>query len=158
MFVQLDSIITEESSLTLKLARGANGTLKVVVMPTTSSKNPALAQPLAMAATPEELDAGFADLIGTYRANRLSLTAQVAATAAILGDATKKASDKAVKALKSASTSKPTANATGGDALTDDDSDDAIGDTIDTSASTASEPAPAQGASGQDDLLALLGG
>jgi PRTRC genetic system protein E len=157
MFMQLDSIITEETSLTLKLTRGTNGTLKVVVMPTTSNKNPALAQPLAMAATPAELDAGFADLIGTYQANRLSLTAQVAATAAILGEATKKASDKAVKSLKAKDTTKPDANATGGDGEPDDDNDDAVADTIDTSANTASAPAPAQGASDQNDLLALLG-
>lgn len=157
MFMQLDSIITEETSLTLKLTRGANGTLKVVVMPTTSSKNPALAQPLAMAATPAELDAGFADLIGTYQANRLSLTAQVAATAAILGEATKKASDKAVKSLKSKDTTKPVANATGSDGEGDEGDDDAVGDTIDTSAGTVSEAAPTQVASDQNDLLALLG-
>jgi PRTRC genetic system protein E len=157
MFMQLDSIITEETSLTLKLTRGANGTLKVVVMPTTSSKNPALAQPLAMAATPAELDAGFADLIGTYQANRLSLTAQVAATAAILGEATKKASDKAVKSLKSKDTTKPAASATGSDGEGDEGDDDADGDTINTSASTVSEAAPTQVASDQNDLLALLG-
>jgi len=157
MFMQLDSIITEETSLTLKLTRGANGTLKVVVMPTTSSKNPALAQPLAMAATPAELDAGFADLIGTYQANRLSLTAQVAATAAILGEATKKASDKAVKSLKSKDTTKPAASATGSDGEGDEGDDDADGDTINTLASTVSDAAPTQVASDQNDLLALLG-
>ena len=157
MFMQLDSIITEETSLTLKLTRGANGTLKVVVMPTTSSKNPTLAQPLAMAATPAELDAGFADLIGTYQANRLSLTAQVAATAAILGEATKKASDKAVKSLKSKDTTKPVANTTGSDGEGDEGDDDAVGDTIDTSAGTVSKAAPTQVASDQNDLLALLG-
>jgi PRTRC genetic system protein E len=157
MFMQLDSIITEETPLTLKLTRGANGTLKVVVMPTTSSKNPALAQPLAMAATPAELDAGFPDLIGTYQANRLSLTAQVAATAAILGEATKIAADKAVKSLKSKDTTKPAANATGENGENDETDDTDRGDTIDTSASTASAPAPAQGASDQNDLLALLG-
>lgn len=158
MFTQLDSIITEETSLTLKLSRGANGTLKVCVMPTTSSKNPALAQPLAMAATPAELDAGFADLITTYQTNRLSLTAQVAATAAILGEATKKASDKAVKALKTTSTPKPAAQATGNDGESGegDNHDDAVGDTLDTSANTASETAPAAGSSDQSDLLSLL--
>ena len=153
MFMQLDSIITEETSLTLKLTRGANGTHKVVVMPTTSSKNPALAQPLAMAATPAELDAGFADLIGTYQTNRLSLTAQVAATAAILGEATRKASDKAVKSLQSKDTTKPAANAIDDDDQTDDATDDAI----DTSASKASGTVPATGGSDQSDLLALLG-
>lgn len=153
MFTQLDSIITEETSLTLKLTRGANGTLKVVVMPTTSSKNPALAQPLAMAATPAELDAGFAELIGTYQTNRLSLTAQVAATAAILGEATKNASDKAVKSLQSKDTAKPAANAIDDDGETDD----ATNDTIDTSASKASGTAPTASGSAQSDLLALLG-
>jgi PRTRC genetic system protein E len=153
MFTQLDSIITEETSLTLKLTRGANGTLKVVVMPTTSSKNPALAQPLAMAASPAELDAGFADLIGTYQANRLSLTAQVAATAAILGEATKKASDKAVKSLQSKDNTKPAANATDDDEQTDDANDD----TIETSASKGNDTVPAASGSDQSDLLALLG-
>ena len=157
MFLQLDSIITEETSLTLKLTRGANGTLKVVVMPTSSSKNPALAQPLAMAATPAELDAGFADLIGTYQANRLSLTAQVAATTAILGEATKMASDKAMKSLKSKDTAKPAANASGDYDETDESNDDAPQDTVDTSASTASKPALTPSVSDQNDLLALLG-
>lgn len=157
MFLQLDSIITEETSLTLKLTRGANGTLKVVVMPTSSSKNPALAQPLAMAATPAELDAGFADLIGTYQANRLSLTAQVAATTAILGEAAKMASDKAVKSLKSKDTTKPAANASGDDDETDENNDDAPQETVDTSASTASKPALTSSVSDQNDLLALLG-
>lgn len=157
MFLQLDSIITEETSLTLKLTRGANGTLKVIVMPTSSSKNPALAQPLAMAATPAELDAGFADLIGTYQANRLSLTAQVAATTAILGEATKVASDKAMKSLKSKETTKPAGNASGDNDETDESNDDAPLDTVDTSASTASKPALTPSVSDQNDLLALLG-
>lgn len=157
MFLQLDSIITEETSLTLKLTRGANGTLKVVVMPTSSSKNPALAQPLAMAASAAELDAGFADLIGTYQANRLSLTAQVAATTAILGEATKMASDKAMKSLKSKETTKPAANASGDDDETDESNDDVPQDTVDTSASTASKSARTPSVSDQNDLLALLG-
>lgn len=153
MFAQLDSIITEETSLTLKLSRGANGTLKVCIMPATSGKNPALAQPLALAATAEELDAGFADLITTYQANRLSLTAQVEATTAILGEATKASSAKAVKAIQS-NASKPAAKAEGGDH--DEDDDTQSDDTLDTSASTASEPAPSTTKTDNNDLLSAL--
>lgn len=150
MFVQLDSIITDETpSITLKLSRGANGTLKVCVMPATSSMNPTLAQPLALAATAVELDAGFADLITTYKTNRLSLTAQVAATAAILGEATKKAADKAVKGLKS-KTAQPAAQAEGAAG------DDEQSDTLDTSALAADVPVPAAAKSDQADLLSLM--
>jgi PRTRC genetic system protein E len=155
MFTQLDSIINDETSLHLKLSRGANGTLKVCVMPTVSGKNPALAQPLVLAATAAELDEGFVDLIATYQANRVSLSAQVAATTAILGEATRAQSQKAMKAIQTKG--KPVAQAdddTGDDGGDDDDS----GDTMDTSASTASAPVPAATSSDSDDLLSALMG
>lgn len=156
MFVQLETILTDETpSITLKLARGSNGTMKVCVMPATTSKNPALAQPLALAATAAELDEGFAALLTTYQTNRQSLTAQVAATTAILGQATKTAADKAVKGLKSKSVP---STATAAGSADDDEGDDAVpGETLDTTADAVTVSAPAAASSDQNDLLSLLG-
>lgn len=155
MFVQLETILTDDTpSITLKLSRGANGTMKVCVMPATTSKNPALAQPLALAAPAAELDEGFADLITTYQTNRQSLTAQVAATNAILGQATKTAADKAVKGLKS-KTVPSTATADDGTG-SDNGDDDKTGDTLDTAADAVAVAAPAAASQDQNDLLSLL--
>lgn len=153
MFIELDKLVTDENPIKLVITRGAGNILKVCVMPTANAKNPALAQPLALSATAVELDAGFIDVLSTYVTNRSSLADQVAATAAILGEAAKAQSSKAVKSLKSSA--KPAAAATGeGDEDDDSKSDDDEGN--DSAPASVKAPAAAAPAQPNDDLLSLL--
>lgn len=149
MFIELDKLVTDDTPIKLSITRGAGNILKVCVMPTANAKNAALAQPLALSATAADLDAGFVEVLSIYIGNRNSLADQVAATAAILGEAAKAQSGKAVKALKSGS--KPASNSE--DDNVDDSSDDqGTGTSASAPVSVSSKPAP----TADDDLLSLL--
>lgn len=153
MFTELDKLVTEETPIKLVITRGAGNSLKVCVMPTANAKNPALAQPLALSATAAELDEGFIDVLSTYVTNRSTLADQVAATAAILGEAAKAQLSKAVKSLKSSA--KPAEAATGD---SDDDDESRTDDHGDNDSAPAPVKAPAAAAQAKpsDDLLSLL--
>lgn len=145
MFVELAALIQNGSKLTVTIFPGTEGRIKVCVAPTAEKgKEPALATPLTLTATPQELDEGFAGAIATYQASRTSLAAQIETTAAVINQATKSQSSKAVKALDKAAKTSPT-TARIRDA--DDEADSAsAGITAEDAAST---PA-AQAASGTD--------
>lgn len=84
-------------------------TINVVPRPTDDAKEPALAQPLSLTATPQEFDGGFVEALRGYREVRLSLVQQAQATQAAL-EAARAAS---VKKASEASKSKTVRAATG---------------------------------------------
>jgi PRTRC genetic system protein E len=92
---------------TLAMTFSANreaGTLIVTVVPKAvgDNPNPALHQPLQFEATPEELDSGFTDALGSYEVSRKSLADALKDTQAVIDAAKKDATSKAAKAVKGA--------------------------------------------------------
>jgi PRTRC genetic system protein E len=170
MFTALASIFGENEEITVKItAPGKDGRMKVVIMPKTEKgSNIALAQPLALAATPQELDEGFVGTLMEFGASRTGLKEQVAVTATIIEAAQKSEAGKAAKALQSPGPKQaPKAAAAGDDSdddLGDDGSDNAGNDILDEGSSTGSTapstppapPPPKATANANDDLLSLM--
>jgi len=166
MFTALAGIFGHNEEITLKItAPGKDGLMKVIVMPKTEKgSNIALAQPLALAATPQELDAGFIGTLMEFGASRTGLKEQVATTATIMAAAQKAEAGKATKALQSPGpkhTPKPAAAADDNDDdHGDDGSDNAGNDFLDEGSSSASvspsTPPPKATANANEDLLALM--
>lgn len=123
MFQALFPLVASGGKITLTIAATANGQMKVIVCPENKNGSvPALSQPLALVATPEELDAEFVDVISNYIGTRNSLLEQVEATNALLKNAEKSQAGKAVKSLNgSAASTKAAAPGSNDD---DNDEDD----------------------------------
>lgn len=123
-FTAVQPLVQATGKLNITIFPGPDGKLKVSVTPSAEKgKEAALATPLALAATAEELDAGFVEAIQKYATAHKSLADQVAATTAILEQAKSTQTSKASKALsgKSASSSAPKS---GGAKTAKDDNDD----------------------------------
>lgn len=166
MFTALAGIIGENEEITVKITgAGKDGRMKVVVMPKAEKgSNLALAQPLALAATPQELDSGFVGTLMEFGASRTGLKEQVAVTATILSAAQQSEAGKATKALQSkGSKPEPKSEAVGNDGDDDDLSNDADAgtgnDILDEGAPAATAPPtpPAKAkANDNDDLLDMM--
>jgi PRTRC genetic system protein E len=167
MFAALASILGTNQTLDISItAPGADGIMKVIVKPQlVKGSNAALAQPLALAASPQELDADFVGTLMQYAAERTSLQQQVNVTATIIADAKASEVGKASKAIKSStkSSTKPETGEDGNDeGASELEGDDILGDAPagPTSSPTAPAPAvkqtPAPAAASNDDLLSLM--
>lgn len=172
MFTALASILKEGESIDLEITGvGKDGRMKVIVKPKLAKgANPALAIPLALAATPQELDAEFVTTIVEFSSERNSLAEQVAVTTTILSAAKQAEVGKATKGLKGKAAvagSAPAASSTedsvddGGDSDGDGDGDDVLDNNTGATAAPAVVPAkpatPAAAApAGNDDLLSLI--
>lgn len=96
MFKELFPMAAKGAFSLLLSADEGNGLMTVMVVPKTTDGGkdvPALAMPLKLTATPEELDAGFVQALTSYSTARTSLDEQVAATNEVL-EAAKAASVK----------------------------------------------------------------
>jgi PRTRC genetic system protein E len=150
MFSELVPLVRASEKVVLTLSMQGD-TMSVVVVPVV--KNPAdgaLTTPLALAASPAELDAGFADAVSTVTDARQSLAEQAEATKSILDAAKSTQSAKATKALVKAS---PTSTSSAADA-DDEDGEDGEGGATPGSVAKA-EPAQAAEPAGTNlaDLL-----
>ncbi|CAG2159741.1 PRTRC system protein E [Cupriavidus numazuensis] len=124
MFSELVPLVRASEKVVLTLTMQGD-MMSVVVVPVV--KNPtdgALATPLALSASPAELDAGFADAVSTVTDAHRSLAEQAEATKSILDAAKSTQSAKATKALIKAS---PTSTSSEADA-NDEDGEDGEGD------------------------------
>jgi PRTRC genetic system protein E len=129
--------------------------MKVLVMPDLAKGgNPVLAQPLSLAATPEDLDSGFIGALQEFGASRAGLAEQVATTATIIEAHKKTEAGKATKALQSKGTAAANKPAPTDDNAPDVDDDDDAPDQ--GGGDKAVAPAAATAAAGNDDLLALF--
>lgn len=167
MFVALASILPPTQTLDLSITHAADGSMKVVVKPQlVKGSNVSLAIPLALSATPQELDTDFVGALMRYAGDRASLQQQVDTTALIIAEAKKSEVGKASKAIKSGT--KPSDYVAGKAADDADDEgegsnaidgdhilDDAPAASTPAASAPASQAAPA--AAGTDDLLSLLG-
>ena len=175
MFAALASILSPNQSLDLSITLAADGSMKVVVKPQlVKGTNVALAVPLALVATPQELDTDFVGALMQYAGERTSLQQQVDVTTTILAEAKKTEVTKASKSISKSNT-KSSANTTTAageesddESREDDDGNDSsagvdILDGAPASPATAPTPsapavqqAPAPAASNADLLSALL--
>lgn len=162
MFSELKPLLNSGGQIKLTIGLGKDGIMKVVVMPA-STKGDALAlsQPFAIAATPEELDAGFNEALNKYCSVRVELEQQIEATTAIISAAKDAQSKKAVKSLKGSATPAASGDSDAGDESDDDsgNDDDAAGDGVSEAPPKPKPTAvkPAEKAPAGTDLLALFG-
>lgn len=105
MFKELYPMAAKGAFSLLLSADEASGLMTVVVVPKHSDGGkdiPALAMPLKLTASPDELDAGFVQAVLSYSTHRASLDEQVAATNEVLEAAkavsVKKGADAVAKA------------------------------------------------------------
>lgn len=153
MFQALKQLLATSGEIKLTV-RADGDKLKVVVIPTTTDAKSeiALARPLVMCGTAEELDLGFLDAIQGFAATRSSLAEQVEATNTIL----KEAAQAQAKKATTRSTVKPAPGKPGSAKPTvesdvqidgSDDEGDGADDgntvTLPASGSSESKPAPA---------------
>jgi PRTRC genetic system protein E len=102
MFVALQQLLSQSPSLSMSIT-GQGNNLTVVVMPKpTAGDSAALAQPLRLTGTAEELDAGFVEALTQFSTARLSVVEQVEATKAVLEAGRKESASKATSAIKKA--------------------------------------------------------
>jgi PRTRC genetic system protein E len=133
MFKELFELARASGPLTMAVSADTPpGKMTVVVIPKSgdAKDEPALATPLSLTATPEELDAEFTTVLASYRGQRQSLAEQVAATNEVLAAAreasVQKGSRAATKALAKPKPSPSSATAsTAGNDPDDDDGGDA---------------------------------
>ncbi|MFJ4291282.1 PRTRC system protein E [Cupriavidus sp. NPDC089707] len=105
MFTELAALVRASEKVVVTLTMQGD-TMSVVVVPVIKdAADAALSTPLALAATPAELDEGFAAAVAGVSAARQSLAEQVEATKSILEAAKTSQSTKATKALAKAAAS-----------------------------------------------------
>ena len=131
MFKELFELARASGPLTMAVSADTPpGKMTVVVIPKSgdAKDEPALATPLSLTATPEELDAEFTTVLASYRGQRQSLAEQVAATNEVLAAAreasVQKGSKAATKALAKPNAPAATTASTTGEEPDDDDGGD----------------------------------
>lgn len=124
MFKKLAEMMKVGDTLAISASMQGDGQMTLTIHAVGSFKQKALAAPLSMTATPEELDAGMAEELGRWVGARKSLREQVDAANVILevarretAQAASKATQKPGKAVKTAAP----ATAAGESAVGDDD-------------------------------------
>lgn len=132
MFKELFELARASGPLTMAVSADTPpGQMTVVVIPRSgdAKDEPALATPLSLTATPEELDAEFTTVLASYQCQRQSLAEQLAATNEVLAAAREasvhKGSKAATKALAKPRGSVAAGDSTAGDEPDDDDGGDA---------------------------------
>lgn len=138
--------LLQQGQVTLVLNANADGTITAMV---SQKAEGALATPLTLTATPDELDADFATVVGTFGQQRKSLAEQLEATNAILQAAEKASANKATKALSNPGKASTLVDKASGEA-----DDDLVGDDNDEGDVAKSNQAPAA-AVAEDNLFAL---
>lgn len=163
MFKELFPMAVKGPFSLLLSADDGSGLMTVVVVPKTSDSGkdvPALAMPLKLTATPDELDAGFVQALASFSTRRTSLDEQVAATNEVLEAARAASVKKGAEAVTKAgakpaprTAARPVADA--GDAEHDDDGEGSGEERASTLASTGIEPKAATpvGGAGVPDLF-----
>lgn len=128
MFKKLAEMMKDGDTLAISASMQGDGQMTLTIHAVGTFKQKALAAPLSMTATPEELDEGMAEELGRWVGTRKSLREQVDAANVILEAARKetaqaasKATQKPAKAVKPALPAKAATAAAGGD----DDDDEA---------------------------------
>lgn len=116
-FQELKSLLEGCAALAVTLSSGRDGAITVTVRPTPKDAKDAeaLAIPLVLTGTAEELDAQFVGLLRSYAEEHKSLAEQLEATRSILEAAKKDAGKKAEGAIRKGAAAKATLAVDGGD-------------------------------------------
>lgn len=151
MFKRLMALAKQgDFTIAVRVAAANADQLTVIVMPIAKEgQDPALAAPIRLTGTPDELDENFEGALDRFVGGRGDLLEQLAATEVILKEATSRSAKKGTDALKGKAT--PAKAATTGNspaAQSDTDSEDDL-DQGEQGTSTAS-PAPAAAPAGTD--------
>lgn len=142
MFQELVPLVAACDKVVLTLTMKGDAMAVVVAPVVSKAADAALATPLALTASPAELDDGFAQAIASVSVSHRSLAEQVEATASILSAATSAQSTKAQKVLSRAN-SKPAASSSDDGDGADGTNDDEEGEgKAEATAPQASLPAP----------------
>jgi len=96
MFVELADL-AKTTTLHLTIST-VDGEMKVIVMPQTKDGNAAGCQPLALTASPAELDEKFADIISNYKAAKKSMEEALEESKAYMSAVATAAKETAAKA------------------------------------------------------------
>lgn len=154
MFQQLHQLAQSCSSLTLLITAGSTTEMTITIIPKSDKDNDegALATPLQLTATPQELEEGFVGALTSYTDSRGSLAEQVEATKTILESAKKESEKKATKVIaKPAAKGKEVKAADpGGD--DDDHTDDEATSSDAATSSTDSDNQSTTAGAGTDNL------
>lgn len=139
-FSTIKALLASNKAVSILLSEGAGNNLSVTIIPTPKGdgKDAALATPLNLTATAEELDAEFPGLLNRFTAATRSLEEQMASTEAVLKAAAQASAGEAAKAISKAAAPAVKVPPTGCD---DDDGDDAGS----TAPATVAVPAEAGG-------------
>jgi PRTRC genetic system protein E len=105
MFTELYALATTATLTMVVSADEKSGRLTISVLPKPKKDvgEPALTKDLTLAATPEEFDAGFVEVVRGYREKRESLMEQAEATNEVLDAAKSVSAKKATEAMTKAS-------------------------------------------------------
>lgn len=88
-------------NLSVRATQGENPTMTIIVMPVAKSgQDPALATPVRLSGTVDEIQAGFASAIDRFAGTRATLIEQLEATETILKNAQAASAKKGTDALK----------------------------------------------------------
>lgn len=160
MFQELVPLVKASDKVVITLTMKGDD-MTVVVAPTVSKPDDAaLVAPIALTATPAELDAEFANAIGAVTQARQGLAEQVESTKAVIQAATAAQSSKATKALAKSNRTNPKLPAPKSEGT--DDDDDGVVDVEATETSSGTKSSSAADAQGDDEssgtsLADLLG-
>ena len=145
MFEELFALATS-TTLTMVLSADAKTgrmTINVIPKPKKDVDEPALTKALSLTATPAEFDAGFVDVLTSYREVRQSLAEQAEATQEVLQAAKAASAKKAGEAMTKAVKPAPQAAAPKAPVKAQTDTADDLGDDDAGAAGRAPQPSAA---------------
>lgn len=145
MFQELFQLSTKATLAMTISADPSTGlmTINIIPKPKVDHGEPALANPLSLTATPEELQAEFVNVLMNYRQKRDSLAAQAEVTNELLDAAKDASSKKGTAAVAKAAAPKPVAKAAAVRQAAADPDDDADDESHSAPNAAPAAPAPA---------------
>lgn len=138
MFKQLAGLLANNTAVSL-LISGSAEAMTVTVVPKIAKAlegQGALATPLVLNGSAEELDNGFSDLVANFTSDRLSLAEQYQATASVLEAAKKESASKAAKGIAKSAKAVSAKPASSSDEGGDDEEEDAESTCVDVTDQT----------------------
>lgn len=154
MFTQIASLVARAKSVQIILTAGEGDEMEVSIVAAPKTNDTPVV-PLAVKATPAELDANFPELLAQFAGNYVSMAEAMEGAAAIMKaaaeQAAKQAAQKAAAKKSSAVNGKPSSkiatppadDAQTGVLAVDDDDEDSVGEDLGVKDVASSTPAPA---------------
>ena len=138
MFKQLAGLLANNTAVSL-LISGSAEAMTVTVVPKIAKAlegQGALARPLVLNGSAEELDNGFSDMVANFTSDRQSLAEQYQATASVLEAAKQESASKAAKGIAKSAKAVSAKPASSSDEGGDDEEEDAESTCVDKTEQT----------------------